>query len=161
MNTSHHLSIQGVALATGLTPGVMRVWEDRYGWPFPKRNSNGHRLFSRLEVDQLKRIALLIKAGKPIGALIVNGAPQFPVDHSVPVLPRLKIVSARSLPGANGPVMTALRNDLCQAIEDRHLGRALETIQRARLDLRPFDYGDRRMVAPKSQIHTHEIPVHR
>ena len=139
MSTSHQLSIQNVALATGLTPGVIRVWEDRYGWPSPKRHSNGHRFFTPREVEKLKQIALLVKAGTPIGDLIVNGIPQFPVDHRMPALPGLKIVSARTLPGAKGPVMNALRDDLCQALQERHLGRALETIQRARLDLRPFD----------------------
>ena len=139
MKTSNHLSIRDAALATGLNPSVIRVWEDRYGWPSPRRHPNGYRSFTRHEVEQLKRVATLVKAGTPISALIVDGFPQFPVDRSRPALPRQKIVSARNLPGATGPVAIALRDALCQALEDRHLGHALETIQRSHVELRPLD----------------------
>jgi hypothetical protein len=139
MNTSNQLSIRDAALATGLNPSVIRVWEDRYGWPSPRRHPNGYRSFTRHEVEQLKRIAVLVKAGTPISSLIVDGFPEFPADRSRAAQPRLTIVSARALPGANDRVATALRDALCQALEDRHLGHALEVVQRARLDLRPLD----------------------
>lgn len=140
MKTANHQSISDAAQAAGINPGVLRVWEDRYGWPLPKRNLNGHRSFTAREVEQLKRIVELIKAGTPIGALIIDGVPQLPTDHlKKPTLPRQKILSARTLPGADGPVMGTLREDLCQAFDERHPGHVLETIQRARLDLRPLD----------------------
>jgi DNA-binding transcriptional MerR regulator len=139
MNTSNQLSIRDAAMATGLSPSVIRVWEDRYGWPSPRRHRNGYRSFTRHEVEQLKRVATLVKAGTPISALIVDGFPQFPVDHSRPPMPRQKIITARTLPGASDAVSASLRDALCRALEDRHTGHVLETIQRAQLELRPSD----------------------
>lgn len=75
--------MQYVAKATGLTASVIRVWEARYGWPRPLRHKNGYRAFSQHEVDQLKRVAALVKAGAHIASLIVDGSPHIPGDHPV------------------------------------------------------------------------------
>lgn len=39
-------SIQQLASRTGLTPNVLRTWENRYGFPTAQRNAAGHRRFT-------------------------------------------------------------------------------------------------------------------
>ena len=43
MPTTNQFSIHDAAAASGLTPSVIRVWEERYCWPAPKRHRNGYR----------------------------------------------------------------------------------------------------------------------
>lgn len=38
----------------GLQVATLRTWEDRYGLVVPERNTSGHRLYSRDQVEQLK-----------------------------------------------------------------------------------------------------------
>src|SRR5262245_13924748 len=43
--------------------GTLRTWEDRYGQVIPARNDNGHRLFSRQQVGQLRFIRAQMSEG--------------------------------------------------------------------------------------------------
>ena len=63
MPNSNQFSIHDAAAASGLTPSVIRVWEERYGWPPPKRHRNGYRAFALHEIDELKKVAALVKNG--------------------------------------------------------------------------------------------------
>jgi DNA-binding transcriptional MerR regulator len=47
-------SISAVARMVGVPGATLRTWEERYGLVLPDRNSSGHRLFSRAEVEQLR-----------------------------------------------------------------------------------------------------------
>jgi DNA-binding transcriptional MerR regulator len=46
-------SISAVARMVDVPVATLRTWEDRYGQVVPARNASGHRLFSRVQVEQL------------------------------------------------------------------------------------------------------------
>lgn len=138
MPTTNQFSIHDAAAASGLTPSVIRVWEERYGWPAPKRHRNGYRAFATHEIDELKRVAELVKGGMPISKLIVDGFPRWPEDSNK-TTPRHRVAVTRSLPLPRGRAAEDLREEIARSLEDLHVGHALEAIQRACLDLRPAD----------------------
>ncbi|WP_011295988.1 MerR family transcriptional regulator [Cupriavidus necator] len=57
------LPIASVERETGLGKDTLRVWERRYGFPTPSRDSSGDRLYSATQVQQLKLIRRLLDAG--------------------------------------------------------------------------------------------------
>lgn len=66
MNTSlppSGLSIAAVERDTGLAKDTLRVWERRYGFPAPARDSNGERVYPADQVDKLRLIRRLIDQG--------------------------------------------------------------------------------------------------
>jgi DNA-binding transcriptional MerR regulator len=138
MPTTNQFSIHDAAAASGLTPSVIRVWEERYGWPSPKRHRNGYRAFAAHEIDELKRVAQLVKGGMPISKIIVDGFPKWPDDGHKPA-PRHDVTVTRALPLRPDRAAQALREEIARALEDLHVGHALEAIQRACIDLRPAD----------------------
>lgn len=131
-------SIHDAAQICGLTPSVIRVWEERYGWPSPRRQHNGYRAFSAIEIDELKRVAALVKSGKPISQIIIDGLPVFPKDTSRPQQQH-DLRLTRALPAAASPAAASARDGVVQALEQRHDGRVLEALQRACIELRPAD----------------------
>ncbi len=136
--SSAQLSIHDAATMSGLNPSVIRVWENRYGWPSPRRQPNGYRTFTAHEVEDLKRVAALVKSGIPIRSLIEDGLPKFPQTRDRQIS-RQELAVTRGLPATVGAESGALREALCRALEDRHDGHAQEIIQRACLELRPGD----------------------
>ncbi|AWI76025.1 MAG: MerR family transcriptional regulator [Azoarcus sp.] len=62
-NTETELSIAAVERDTGLSKDTLRVWERRYGFPTPKRDSNGERLYPQHQVDKLRLIRRLLDTG--------------------------------------------------------------------------------------------------
>lgn len=138
MPTTNQFSIHDAAAASGLTPSVIRVWEERYGWPAPKRHRNGYRAFAAHEIDELKRVAELVKAGVPISKIIVDGFPHWP-EGGHKAAPRHDVTVARGLPLRPGRAAEQLREEIVRSLEDLHVGHALEAIQRACIDLRPAD----------------------
>ncbi|MBA3700986.1 MAG: MerR family transcriptional regulator [Planctomycetes bacterium] len=138
MPTSNQFSIHDAAAASGLTPSVIRVWEERYGWPAPKRHRNGYRAFAAHEIDELKRVAELVKNGMPISKIIVDGFPHWP-EEGHRSAPRHDVTVVRGLPLRPGRAAEGLREEIARSLEDLHVGHALEAIQRACIDLRPAD----------------------
>lgn len=138
MDRLAQFSIHDAAQICGLTPSVIRVWEERYGWPTPKRQHNGYRAFSAIEIDELKRVAALVKAGTPISHIIMDGLPVFPKDNTRPT-PQHDLRLTRALPPCVSRVAATARDGIVEALEQRHDGRVLEALQRACIDLRPAD----------------------
>lgn len=91
-----HYDMKGAAALSGLTPGVIRMWEARYGWPRPRRRANGYRSYSALEVELLGRVAAAVKAGTPVGQLIIDGSPVLPSGR--PARPRPAFALMRAVP---------------------------------------------------------------
>lgn len=60
-------SIGVVARLTGLTTHTLRMWERRYGLGSSKRTKSGQREYSKVDLDHLKLIKLLIDDGLRIG----------------------------------------------------------------------------------------------
>jgi MerR family transcriptional regulator, light-induced transcriptional regulator len=69
MNTPH-FNIAAVERDTGLSKDVLRMWERRYGFPLPERDSNGERCYPAAQVDRLRLIKRLMDAGHRPGKLI-------------------------------------------------------------------------------------------
>jgi MerR family transcriptional regulator, light-induced transcriptional regulator len=59
-----------VALATGLSTHVIRVWEKRYGAVAPERTGNSRRLYSQKDIDHLKLLKAARSRGQRIGTAV-------------------------------------------------------------------------------------------
>jgi DNA-binding transcriptional MerR regulator/methylmalonyl-CoA mutase cobalamin-binding subunit len=71
--TEHHgllLNISAVERETGLSKDVLRMWERRYGFPKPRRDENGERQYSVVEVGKLRAIKRLMDVGMRPGKII-------------------------------------------------------------------------------------------
>ena len=106
----------------GISPALIRLWESRYGWPCPRRTANGQRRFSAADLIEIRRVLALVRAGRPIGSLIVDGRPQLP--EAAP-RPRLDASVVESLPLPGRPSARALRGQLVGALLRRDEGAAL------------------------------------
>lgn len=56
-------SIADVERDTGLSKDVLRVWERRYGFPVPTRNTLGERVYDESQLQKLRHIRRLLDAG--------------------------------------------------------------------------------------------------
>ncbi len=56
-------SISAVARMVGVPVATLRTWEDRYALVVPGRNVSGHRLFSRVQVEQLRFVKMSMAEG--------------------------------------------------------------------------------------------------
>lgn len=61
--------IKVVALRTGLSPHLIRVWERRYGAVTPGRSDTHRRLYSEGEIERLKLLQALTESGQSIGRI--------------------------------------------------------------------------------------------
>lgn len=57
------LSISALERETGLSKDTLRVWERRYGFPRPLRDSNGDRVYPMVQVEQLRLACRLLDRG--------------------------------------------------------------------------------------------------
>ena len=65
-----YLSIGDFAEQTGFSESVLRVWEQRYGWPKPRRLANGFRVYPIGLIPLLLAIRKELANGKTIGLLL-------------------------------------------------------------------------------------------
>lgn len=109
MNTTHpdELTIEQAAKAAGLSTQALRKWEWTLGWPCPRRQSNGYRVFTRSQVLDIVRIAKLISEGFSARQLIVDGMPRWPGALEVPV-PRWSMIEHLPMPSR--------RAELCRGL---------------------------------------------
>jgi DNA-binding transcriptional MerR regulator/methylmalonyl-CoA mutase cobalamin-binding subunit len=63
-------TISAVERDTGLSKDVLRMWERRYGFPLPERDSNGERTYPNQQVERLRLIKRLMDQGFRPGKLI-------------------------------------------------------------------------------------------
>ena len=57
--------IRTVSELTSVPEPTLRAWERRYGLPRPSRTSSGYRMYSALEVEQVRRMKVLCERGVP------------------------------------------------------------------------------------------------
>ena len=72
-------SIAAVERDTGLSKDTLRVWERRYGFPRPERDSLGERAYPPGQVQQLRLIKRLLDAGHRPGQIV--GRPPEELDR--------------------------------------------------------------------------------
>src|SRR4051794_18149251 len=114
------LTIREVAARSGVPAGTLRMWEERYGFPKPRRLPSGHRRFSDEQVDAVRAVVAARDAGLSLPAAIqrVAGAPQERRESLFGLLRlRRPELAPESIPK---PRMLALSH----AIEDECLSRA-------------------------------------
>lgn len=68
-------NIAAVERDTGLSKDLLRMWERRYGFPAPERDSHGERVYSPPDLERLRIIKRLIDKGFRPGKIL-----QLPVD---------------------------------------------------------------------------------
>ena len=66
----NELAIKDVAERTGIAPGTIRMWEQRYGFPEPDRTASGYRRYTDDDVESLRRVAAYRRLGLSIPAAI-------------------------------------------------------------------------------------------
>ena len=66
----NQLAIKDIAERTGLAPGTIRMWEQRYGFPEPERTPSGYRRYTDDDVEALRRVAAYRRVGLSIPAAI-------------------------------------------------------------------------------------------
>jgi hypothetical protein len=67
------LNIGAVERETGLSKDLLRMWERRYGFPQPDRDSQGERQYGAAEVAKLRQVKRLMDAGLRPGKLVTQG----------------------------------------------------------------------------------------
>jgi len=68
-------SIAAVERDTGLAKDTLRVWERRYGFPAPRRDAQGERLYSDEDLVRLRHIRRLIDGGHRPGKVVALPMP--------------------------------------------------------------------------------------
>lgn len=63
-------SIAAVERDTGLSKDTLRVWERRYGFPCPQRDTAGDRCYPADQVERLRTIRRLLDAGHRPGRIV-------------------------------------------------------------------------------------------
>jgi DICT domain-containing protein len=63
-------TIKQVADSTGIAAGTIRMWEQRYGFPVPRRTSSGYRQYRSEDVEALRRVDAYRRRGLSIPAAI-------------------------------------------------------------------------------------------
>ena len=59
-------SIGVLASRTGVTPGVLRTWESRFGFPAGRRSPAGHRRFTEADVQRVRDVLEVRDSGVPL-----------------------------------------------------------------------------------------------
>ncbi len=65
----NHFSIKDVEALTGIKPHTLRIWEQRYGIPSPKRTSTNIRYYDDEDIKMLLSVAMLNRQGHKISRL--------------------------------------------------------------------------------------------
>src|SRR3712207_2467168 len=66
------LAIKDLAERTGIAPGTIRMWEQRYGFPAPERTAAGYRRYTEHDPEALNRVTSYRKQGLSIPAAIAR-----------------------------------------------------------------------------------------
>jgi DICT domain-containing protein len=64
------LSTAQLARRTGVTPGTLRMWESRFGFPAPPRQPGRHRRYRQRDVELVREVLRLRAEGFALGAAI-------------------------------------------------------------------------------------------
>ena len=65
----NHFSIKDVEALTGIKPHTLRIWEQRYGIPHPKRTATNIRYYDDEDIKMLLSVAMLNRQGHKISKI--------------------------------------------------------------------------------------------
>jgi methanogenic corrinoid protein MtbC1 len=92
-----NLTIAAVEREVGLSKDVLRVWERRYGFPAPARDSHGERLYPLEQVARLRLVKRLMDQGLRPGRLLM-----LPAEALQELVVLREPVAAMGDPGSEG-----------------------------------------------------------
>jgi DICT domain-containing protein len=117
----NELAIKDVAERTGIAPGTIRMWEQRYGFPVPDRTASGYRRYTDDHVEALRQVSSFRRLGLSIPAAIdrVKTADATPDRPSIYAAVSAIDPAARPQLLRKGTLMA-----LSRAMEDEALARA-------------------------------------
>ncbi|MBL0095188.1 MAG: MerR family transcriptional regulator [Bacteroidetes bacterium] len=69
----NHFSIKDVEALTGIKPHTLRIWEQRYGIPQPKRTATNIRYYDDDDIKMLLSVAMLNRQGHKISKITKMG----------------------------------------------------------------------------------------
>jgi DNA-binding transcriptional MerR regulator len=113
------MGIGAVERDTGLTKDTLRIWERRYGFPQPLRDTFGERAYPREQVDRLRAIKRLLDAGFRPGKIMGLGLEELKAlvpGGDVDVRDRLPESLAYYIDLVRAHQVEELRNALGQAV---------------------------------------------
>lgn len=114
------LPIRDVAARTGVAAGTIRMWEQRYGFPRPRRTASGYRRYAEADVETIRRVLLLRRRGMSVPAALERA--------QVEDIPRERAtIFGAIVNGGRLPVRTLRKRTLLamsRAIEDETMARA-------------------------------------
>lgn len=84
--TNSSLTIGDLAERTGLSTATLRMWEQRHGFPSPRRLDSGHRRYDEADVDAVRAVVrrrdagvrLDVAIGETTTAALLDAAPPAP-----------------------------------------------------------------------------------
>ena len=129
-----HYPIRTVANLTGVNPVTLRAWERRYQLITPQRTAKGHRLYSQVDIERIRRVLALLDQGIAISQVssLLDQEPNrlvaMPAGESVDVWEQYQ-----------ERMLTAIR---------RFDEAALESIYNDALSLYPVDLVNTRLTTP-------------
>ncbi|HEY2636081.1 MAG TPA: DICT sensory domain-containing protein, partial [Solirubrobacteraceae bacterium] len=131
------LAIKDVAERTGLAPGTIRMWEQRYGFPDPDRTASGYRRYSEEEVAVLVRAVDLREQGLSVTAALAKArsVPESETDR-----PSIygAIMAAETAPVRPRWLHKRTLLSISRAIENEALARACSPVCFAAFQHEPF-----------------------
>lgn len=68
------ISVQQLSQEVGIGVDTLRIWEKRYGFPVPGRDSRGHRSYSSQQVEELRIVKKLQSLGHRPGKIFALSA---------------------------------------------------------------------------------------
>ena len=140
--------IKIVARLTGLTPYVLRIWEQRYGAVEPQRTATNRRLYSLGDVERLSLLREVTQAGYKIGQVAT-----LPADKLRELAAASGLVAARDHPtrkGGSAPSTNGFFDACVAAVRALDAGALDDALKRGAIALGAFGLLQR-VVAPLAQ----------
>jgi MerR family transcriptional regulator, light-induced transcriptional regulator len=131
------LQIKDVAERTGIAAGTIRMWEQRYGFPVPRRTESGYRVYSLEDVEALRRVQAYRHRGLSMSTAIERARESGggPSDHP-------SIYAAVAAQGGEGARPQVLKKStlvaLSRAIEHEAIARAARPVMFGAFQREPF-----------------------
>lgn len=119
MSESLHMNIGAVERDTGIGKDSLRVWERRYGFPQPLRDSNDERLYPHDQVARLRLIKRLLDQGYRPGKLLPASeeALRQLAGEGSPATKDAAAPSGRSEASVDGATTDAVRQTIASIID--------------------------------------------
>ena len=109
-------TIADVERDTGIGKDTLRVWERRYGFPRPRRDGQGNRLYDAAQLAQLRLIRRLMDAGLRPGRIVGLPAAQLEALAQQLSAPAAAPAGAAGPDGAVARMLAWLREDRVEAL---------------------------------------------